>query len=128
MELTGCLSTPDETGRLRLVLVDRLKALAGPDNTWIRLLAAAPAASGSVPYRFDHQAGQPDDAGIRGECWVRLPGGARGQRMAAYAKELQGKEVRLWVTAKRYRYLDPRRGPMAGTALVYANGLEALDN
>ncbi len=82
LTLTGILASTDSFGRLRLCLVDVLPSQdrpgGRPDGTWARLRAAVPARGGyRVPYDLP-LGGAPDDAGIRGECWVTVAGGGPG--------------------------------------------------
>lgn len=138
IELTGILVAPDDFGRLRLCLVDVLPSRerdAVADGSWARLKQAVPYSSEySVPYDLP-QGGAPDDAGIRGECWITLPDGrsresrGRRDRILALAKELRGKEVAVRVRPKRFAFDSGARhndgAHVAGTALVLET-LEAL--
>lgn len=140
LELTGILAGPDSAGRLRLCLVDVLETPAYEgggivaDSSWARLLAAVPkTADYAVPYNLPLN-GAPDDAGVRGECWVTLPKGkaaataARRARLEALAAELRGKEVTITVRPKRYAFASAAAhnygSEVAGTALLFV-GLEA---
>lgn len=132
LRLTGVLAKSDPSGRLRLCLVDVLESRGGAyDGSWRRLRAAIPpSAAYAVPYRFD-LGGAPDDAGVRGECWITLPRGkARRRRLAEYAAALVGKEVEVTVRPKRYSFVSWARhnhgATVAGTSLQYVGGLEAL--
>ena len=147
LELTGILATTDSYERLHLCLVDDLETPTyeggrlTSDHSWARLRKAIPIpASGdayNVPYDFPLN-GAPDDAGIRGECWVTLSTPARGARgraareqrarVLALAAELRGKEVVLTVRPKRYSFISQaahNHGTgVAGTSLQFV-GLEA---
>lgn len=136
LELTGILAATDAHERLRLCLVDVLEGERPvPDNTWTRLRKAVPPSYGkayAVPYDLP-LGGSPDDAGIRGECWVSLPRAAPGKRgrlardhrarILALAAELRGKEVVLTVRPKRYSYISQARHnygeEVAGTLLQF---------
>jgi hypothetical protein len=143
LELTGILATTDSYERLRLCLVDVLETPAyeggrpASDHSWARLREAVPESKTyNVPYNFPLN-GAPDDAGIRGECWVTLPTpakGARGRaareqraRILALAEELRGKEVVLTVRPKRYSFVSQAAhnhgAEVAGTSLQFV-GLE----
>ena len=140
LELTGILATTDSYERLRLCLVDVLETptyVGGrlvADSSWARLRDAVPYTTAyNVPYDFPLN-GAPDDAGIRGECWVSLPGGraratvAQRARIVALAAELRGKEVVLTVRPKRYSFVSTAAhnygDEVAGTSLQFV-GLEA---
>jgi hypothetical protein len=140
LELTGILATTDSYERLRLCLVDVLETPTyvggqiATDNSWARLRDAVPySAAHSVPYNFPLN-GAPDDAGIRGECWVSLPGGgaraavAQRARVMALAADLRGKEVVMAVRKKRYSFVSTAAHnygyEVSGTALQFV-GLEA---
>jgi len=127
LDLTGILASTDPYGRLRLCLVDELCQKV--DLSWVRLRAAVPESSNySVPYRLS-SGGVPDDAGIRGECWITISGrGAQSRRqqsLLALAARLRGKTVAVTVTPKRYSFVSAGR-LVAGTALRLET-LEALD-
>ena len=143
LELTGILATTNSYERLRLCLVDILETPTyeggrlASDHSWARLREAVPESkSYNVPYNFPLN-GAPDDAGIRGECWVTLPTSARGPRgratrdqrarILALAKELRGKEVVLTVRPKRYSFVSQAAhnhgAEVAGTILQFV-GLE----
>lgn len=131
--LTGILGTTDSYDRLRLCLVDVLPSRendrkAGADQSWAVLRRAVPASDDyAVPYDFP-LGGAPDDAGIRGECWVTVPGGrgkaaqGRRQRILNLAAELRGKEVTLTVRPKRYSFTSGAShnagADVAGTSLL----------
>ena len=124
LTLTGVLASTDPNERLRLNFVDRIGGKH--DASWARLQKAVPPGGGRVPYVFPFK-GAPDDAGIRGECWITVPGGRgreaqqRRRRVLALAVELRGREVTATVTAKRYAFVvkaGPNRGKReAGTSL-----------
>ena len=132
LTLTGILATTDSYDRLRLALVDVLPSRErdfrrGTDSSWARLRAAIPESDNySVPYYFPLN-GISDDAGIRGECWITIPGGRghaaqnRRQRLLALAVELRGKEVVATVIPKRYSFISKENHnydtPVAGTSL-----------
>ena len=127
LELTGILATTDSYERLRLCLIDVLTGARFSDSSWARLRAAVPPTTQySVPYDFPLN-GAPDDAGIRGECWVTVPGGRgraardRRARILALATELRGKEVVLTVLPKRFSFVSQARHnsgeTVAGTSL-----------
>lgn len=141
LELTGILATTDPYERLRLCLVDGLETPTveggrlASDHSWARLRDAVPESKNyNVPYTFP-QGGAPDDAGIRGECWVTLPTPARGARgratreqrgrILALAKELRGQEVVLTVRPKRYSFVSQaahnQGEEIAGTSLLLCN-------
>ena len=132
LELTGILTKTGPSGRLHLCLVDVLETQRGRyDGTWRKLRAAIPpSAHHTVPYKFD-LGGAPDDAGIRGECWICLPRAkARRKRLIDYAATLRGKEVRLTVRPKRFSFVswaNHNHGQtISGTSLQFVGGLEAL--
>ncbi len=130
LELTGLLGATDPQGRLRLCLVERLGGGDGAlDETWRLLRREIPGGPGlGVPYRLDH-GGRPDAAGVLGDCWVTVPAGQKN-RVAAYARELRGREVGFSVRPKRYGFVSQaahnRGRRVAGTALVFAGGLGPL--
>lgn len=116
--LTGILTTTDANDRLRLILVDILPSQEKDgrrDASWARLKEAVPdSGAGSVPYEFV-KGGAPDDAGIRGECWVTVPGGrgaaavGRRRRILELAADLRGKEVVLEVKPRRFAFVSTAR-------------------
>lgn len=133
-ELTGILATSDTHGRLRLCLVDRLEAREGAlDNSWKLLTTVAPPVGGyAVPYKLD-AGGTPDDAGVRGECWVSLPKSRKKgerERLAAFVEELKGREVAMTVRPQRYSFVSKAAhnygAKVTGTSLTFVGGLEAL--
>ena len=140
IELTGILATTDSFERLRLCLVDFLETPAQKggrqvvDSSWARLRAAVPFTTNyNIPYDFPLN-GAPDDAGIRGECWVSLPNGRtktgrlQKARILNLASELRGKEVVLTVRPKRYSFVSSAAHnygeEIAGTSLQFV-GIEA---
>lgn len=130
LELTGILAKTDTYNRLRLCFVDTLEGESRPDLSWSRLCSAVPdreAEEYNVPYKIN-PGGRPDDAGIRGECWVTLPRARdRQRRILDFAEELRGKEVILTVRPKRYSLVSRAEHnsgtEVAGTALEFV-GLE----
>ncbi len=129
-EITGVLATSDPKGRLRLCLVDYLEMTKRADYSWKTLKKEVPAfsAGGHPPYTFLTD-GTPDDAGIRGECWITISGRdkKRRDRILALAVELRSKEVVCTVTPRRYSFAareDPQK-QVTGVALQL-NFLEKL--
>jgi len=113
LELSGILATTDTYERLRLCLVDGLTPVVGSgqlvsDNSWARLRRAVPESDAhQIPYNLP-LGGAPDDAGIRGECWVTISGrkSPEKKRILALAEDLRGKEVILTVLPKRYSFIS----------------------
>ena len=127
LELTGVLASSDSFERLRLCFVDGLAGAAAADHSWARLRRAVPESEGhTVPYELP-LAGEPDDAGIRGECWVTLPTArsrdarARRARLLALAADLRGREVAVTVAPRRYTFVSRsghnRGATVTGTSL-----------
>lgn len=128
--LTGILASTDSYERLRLCLVDMQESSGKVDTSWSRLKAAIPETKSGVEYDVPYDfplGGKADDAGIRGECWITVPGGRgpaakdRRARILQLAKDLLGKEVVIEARPKRYSFVSTaghnRGEEVAGTSL-----------
>ncbi len=138
--LTGILASTDSYERLRLCLVDLQESSGQVDASWSRLKAAIPKAKSGVVYKVPYDlplGGKPDDAGIRGECWITVPGGRgasaqdRRKRILRLAEELLGKEVSIEASPKRYSFTSTAGHnsgeTVAGTSLQLVS-LEEIQN
>lgn len=96
---TGVLAVPDDFGRLRVVLVDRL-AGGAPDGSAAALARALPRRGPgfSVPYELAADAA----GGTRGVAWVTVPARHRAH-WGAEAERLRGREVRVEATVRPFR-------------------------
>lgn len=129
--IRGVMASPDSKGRMVVLVSNRVAGRA--DWTWdqIKRRVAGMPPDARVPlrsYREDETAG-PD--GVIGECWVALPRGARGERVAKLARELSGIEVELTVRAKRYSLVSRTRHnfgeTVRGTRLMFVGGLQQVE-
>lgn len=137
IELTGILASTDVNERLRLCLIDYLTPKNGADiiadNSWYRLRKLIPSFNTedgyNIPYTLPLD-GAPDDAGIRGECWITLPGSKKSKsrsvkehrkRILSLAKDLRGKEVKISMKPKRYSFINSYGETTAGTSLIFNN-------
>lgn len=98
LTLTGVMGVPDEYGRIRVLLVDRLACAQRKDLSWRTLLDEVPGGKAfSVPYEL-HGA---DSEGVRGEFWAVAPARLR-RHWLEQAAALRGQEVCLEVTVRNY--------------------------
>jgi hypothetical protein len=138
LTLTGILGTSDGHGRLRLRLVDYLPGggqSAKKDYSWKRLKEVLPTREfRATPYSLP-KGGAPDDAGVRGECWIVIPGGRGGAtaqrrgRLLTLAESLRGKEVEVEVVPKRYTFISQashNRGAQVSGASLQLRTIEPV--
>lgn len=98
--LTGVMAVPDAFGRLRVLLVDRLRD-GRSGTSWATLSAAAPGSGdASAPFEF----GAPDADGVRGE-FRATPPAHRKKYWLGVAEELRGQEVRVEVTVRPFSFV-----------------------
>lgn len=99
LSLTGIMAVPDDFGRIRVLLVDRLSTGAG-DYSYAALRREIPAGPGfAAPYVTR----EPDSEGTRGEFHA-VPPARHKAHWLKVAEELRGREVRVEVTVRRYSF------------------------
>jgi hypothetical protein len=96
--LTGIMAVPDDFGRVRVLLVDRLPGAEKLDMTWKTLADEISFSPGfTIPYRLQAV----DTEGVRGEFWA-VPPAHRRKHWLDVAAALRGKGVRVEATVRNY--------------------------
>ncbi len=119
LTLTGIMAVPDDFGRIRVLLVDRLPGRSHTDPscaTLLREVRCGP--GGSPPYRVHAT----DTEGVRGEFWA-VPPAHRKKHWLDTANTLRGQAVQVEVTVRHFRFAsDAGSAPdqLAGASLDVA--------